>query len=293
MRDLWVIFALTSAFAVATSDALVKNALREDGNEYLVAWFRLLFSLPLLGIIWFFVSVPKLDPVFYKAFFILLPVELVTVILYVKALKLSPLSLTLPFLALTPVFLIVISYITLGERVSISGAAGIMLLASGAYLLNLRAAKKGIFEPFKAIGREKGSLIMIAVAFLYSLTSSLGKLAIEHSSPLFFGTTYFFSLCICLTPVALFMGRHELKSFAKKKRYKSLVLPGFFYSVMIVTHMMAISLTKVAYMISVKRISLLIGVLYGYFFFREEDIKMRFSGALLMAAGFVLIVTDR
>jgi hypothetical protein len=42
-----------------------------------------------------------LDSDFYKAFIIALPLEIITVILYIKALKLSPLSLTL-LLSLTP-----------------------------------------------------------------------------------------------------------------------------------------------------------------------------------------------
>jgi uncharacterized membrane protein len=44
-------------------------------------------------------------------------------------------------------------------------------------------------------------------------------------------------------------------------------------------------------MISVKRISLVIGVLYGYFLIRETNIGERVLGALLMLTGFVLIVT--
>jgi uncharacterized membrane protein len=55
--------------------------------------------------------------------------------------------------------------------------------------------------------------------------------------------------------------------------------------------MTALNLTKVAYMISVKRISLVIGVFYGYFFFRETNIGERALGALLMLTGFILIVT--
>jgi drug/metabolite transporter (DMT)-like permease len=292
MRDLWVVFALVSAFSLATSDALVKKSMRKESNEYLVAWFRLLFSLPPLIIIWFFTPVPRLDGVFYTAFFVALPIELVTVVLYVRALKISPLSLTLPFLAFTPVFLILVSYVTLGEKVSLAGGTGVVLLASGGYLLNIRTARKGILEPFRAVAREKGSVLMLSVAFLYSITASMGKLAIEHSSPLFFAITYFIALSLSFAPAALFKGRKELWAFLGRKSYISLILPGFFYSAMIVTHMLAISLTKVAYMVSVKRTSLLIGVLYGYLFFREEDIKMRFAGALLMLAGFVLIVTS-
>ena len=57
--------------------------------------------------------------------------------------------------------------------------------------------------------------------------------------------------------------------------------------------MTALNLTKVAYMISVKRISLVIGVLYGYFLFRETNIGERMLGALLMLTGFVLDCNSR
>jgi len=65
----WVILSLTSAFFLATSDALAKKAV-EDQNEYLVAWFRMLFTLPVLLITLLLVPWPKLDEEFYLAFFI-------------------------------------------------------------------------------------------------------------------------------------------------------------------------------------------------------------------------------
>jgi len=116
-------------------------------------------------------------------------------------------------------------------------------------------------------------------------------MAIEHSSPLFFGITYFCTITFLFAPIALWMGRHEMKQFIFTGQYKRLFFPGLFYSIMIASHMMALNLTKVAYMISVKRISLVIGVLYGYFLFRETNIGERVLGALLMLTGFVLIVT--
>ena len=54
--------------------------------------------------------------------------------------------------------------------------------------------------------------------------------------------------------------------------------------------MLAISLTKVAYMISVKRLSLLFGVLYGHYLFREGCLRERLLGTTLMLAGVILIV---
>jgi drug/metabolite transporter (DMT)-like permease len=290
MAYTWVLLSIISAFTLATSDALTKKALT-DSNEYLVAWFRLLFSLPLLLFLYIFVPIPKLDMEFYKAFALALPLEIIAMVLYIKALRISPLSLTLPFLALTPVFLIIISYLIIGEKVSFQGSMGIIFLAAGSYTLNIHEMQRGIFEPFKAIVKEKGSFLMVGVALIYSVTSSLGKMAIVHSSPLFFGVTYFIAVTVIFAPIALWMGKTELKSFIAGGQVKGLFFPGIFYSVMIASHMIAISLTKVAYMISLKRTSLLIGVMYGYFFFKEKNIGERLSGVVLMLIGFVMIVT--
>lgn len=288
----WVILSLTSAFFLATSDALVKKAVKGQ-NEYLVAWFRMLFTLPVLIITLLLVPWPKLDADFYRAFFIALPFELITIILYIKALKRSPLSLTMPFLALTPVFLIAVSFIVLGEKVSFMGGSGIFFIAAGSYLLNIDGLRKGLLEPFRMIWKERGSLFMIGVALLYSITSSMGKMAIEHSSPLFFAATYFIALNIAFVPIALYMGRGDLKTFLDQRQYEMLIVPGLCYALMVITHMSAMKLTKVAYMVSIKRTSLLMAVLYGYFLFREENIRSRFFGAALMFVGFVLVVTAR
>ena len=286
MYSSWIVLSLISAFTLATSDALTKKVLSRS-NEYIVAWLRLVFSLPLLFVSLLFIPLPELDKYFYIAFFVSLPLEILSIILYMKALRLSPLSLTLPFLALTPVFLIFASYFILGEKVSLRGSLGILLIASGSYTLNISKIKEGIFEPLKVITKEKGSLLMIGVALIYSITSSLGKMAIEHSSPLFFGATYFAAIVLLFTPIALYKGR---SAWGGQRLPQALLLPGIFYSLMVVSHMVAMSIAKVAYVISVKRMSLLIGVFYGYLFFKEKNIRERLSGAMLMFVGFLMIV---
>lgn len=278
---------MASAFALATSDALTKKALVFH-DEYVVAWLRLVFSLPLLFIIFLFIPVPKLDIEFYSAFAFSLPLEIVSIILYIKALRLSPLSLTLPFLALTPVFLIIVSFIMLDEKVSLAGVIGILLISAGSYTLNINRIKEGIFAPLRAITKEKGSVLMIIVALIYSVTSSLGKMAIKHSSPLFFGITYFTALAFVFTPIAF--SKHK-EGKIERRTVLSVTLPGIFYSIMVMSHMIAISLAQVAYVITIKRISLIIGVLYGYIFFRERNIRERLLGAVLMFLGFMIIVT--
>ncbi len=289
MDRLWVIPALISAFSLATSDALTKNALKRH-NEYLIAWLRLIVALPFLLIILLFIPVPRIDSTFYIAFSLSIPLEILATLMYIRALRISPLSLTLPLLSLTPVFLIVVPKLLIGERVSPHGGIGVILIGLGGYVLNIKSISDGILEPVRALTREKGSLLMAGVAFIYSITSTLGKIAINHSSALFFGTTYFITLTLIMTPVCLWKVRNESGFAIHKDVLIASILPGFFQVLMIVSHMIAMSMTRVAYMISVKRLSLVIGVIYGLVFFREKGAMERLCGSIIMFTGFILIV---
>jgi uncharacterized membrane protein len=287
---MWIIYALLTAVLLATSDALTKRALAAR-DEYFIAWARLLFALPVLFASLLFIEIPHLNKDFWMATLIALPFEIAAMILYTKALKVSPISLTMPFLALTPLFLILASYFILGEKVSVIGGIGIFLIASGSYTLNIHKMRHSLIEPVKAVFREKGSVMMIAVALLYSITSSLGKMAITNSSPVFFGSFYFILMTILFTPIAL--NKNKGKLVITRKDLVPLAAIGITYSLMIMFHMFAMSLTKVAYMISVKRMSLLFSILYGYFLFKEEKIAERVIGGIIMFIGFVLVVLSR
>jgi len=60
-------------------------------------------------------------------------------------------------------------------------------------------------------------------------------------------------------------------------------------AIMVITHFKAISLIEVSYMVSVKRLSILFGVLYGIMFFKETNIKERFLGATVMVSGIIVL----
>lgn len=289
MVNPWIFWALLSAFMTASNDAFTKKVLVTH-NEYLIAWLRLLWALPFLCASFIFIEIPNIDSVYFLAFFTALPLEVTATVLYVKALKLSPLSLTVPFLSLTPIFLTIVPYLIIGESISLPGAIGVLMIALGGYILNIKEVRKGFLAPFMAIRRERGSLYMILVALVYSVTATLGKLAIQHSSPVFFGVTYYSVLALAMTPLALLKNRENFRIWHHSGAITASILPGFCHATAIFAHMIAISLTQVAYMISVKRLSLVIGVLYGYLLFKETNIRERFVGTLLMIIGFALIV---
>ncbi|HLO26960.1 MAG TPA: DMT family transporter [Geobacteraceae bacterium] len=290
MHLLWVPVTICCAFSLATSDALTKKALAARHNEYLTAWVRLLIMVPPLLIVLLANPVPPLGSEFFPTILAALPIELLALILYFKALKLSPLGLTVPFLAMTPVFLIVIPYLLLGERITLAGGAGIILIAIGSYTLNLHNRSSGLLAPFRTIFRDRGSLCMMAVAVLYAFTATLAKKAINCSSPLFFAGLYPILLFVCLTPVALWKGWHELRRPGGSGIFRATLLPAFFSLGETITGVIALSLTNVAYMIAVKRLSLLMGIVYGHVLFREEELRERLAGGGLMVAGVALIV---
>jgi uncharacterized membrane protein len=281
----WLFLALLSAFSLSTADALSKKVLR-SADDFVIVWVREGYALPFLLAALVFIPVPSLDGTFWLTVVVLLPLEIIALILYVKAIRLSPLSLTIPFMALSPVFIIFIAFFFLGEWPDRSGMAGIVLIAVGAYLLNASASRYGPLGPLRAIFKEPGSVLMIMVAFIYSITSTLGKVAVQHSNPVFFGFFYPLVLTIPLTVMVVLRGR-----LADVVARPSVFVPiGLCTAVMIMTHFIAISLTDVAYMISIKRTSLMFSVLYGKFLFKEENIKERFLGSAVMVAGVASIV---
>lgn len=291
MQLLWFPITLLCAVSLATSDALTKKALAAHYNEYLIAWLRLMLMLPALVILLLAIPMPPLGPEFYLTMLTVIPLELLALILYFKALKLSPLGLTVPFLSLTPVLLLVIPYILLGERITMTGGIGILLIAAGSYTLKLHSLSDGFLAPFRAIRRERGALCMIGVAVIFSLTSTLCKKAISLSSPLFFVGLQPILLFLCLTPVALWKGRDALGILRQKGMLRAAMLPAFFSFIELFTGVVALSLTNVAYMIAVKRLSLLVGIVYGHFLFHEEGLRERLAGGGMMVAGVALIVT--
>ena len=286
----WFFLAMLCALSLATSDALVKRALDNGHNDYLVAWLRLLWAVPVIVPLYLVVPSPVPGAEFYRAALLALPLELAALVLYVKALKLSPLSLTVPFLALTPLFLLVVPTLLLGEHLTLAGGSGVVLIATGSYCLHLRRIREGVWAPLKNILQEPGSLCMIGVALCYSFTSTLGKQAITASSPLQFAAFYFPLLALLMTPLTLWRARGEFGSILQKRTIRATFVPGMLFALMLVSHIFAVSMVNVAYMISVKRFSLVIGVLYGHLLFGEPGLAERLFGTSLMVAGVALIL---
>ena len=283
----WLILSLFTALAVAAQDTWVKKYFAHL-SPYDMMVYPALYSLPLFLIGMYLSPRPSLDTIYWWCLVISLPLNAVSFLLYMQAIRISPLSLTVPYLAFTPVFMIVTGAIVLGEIPNRFGIVGILITCIGGYVLNIDVGRFNFRDPFIAIIREKGSWLMLIVAFIFSFAAVVGKKGILHSSPLYFTISFFVAFNLTVIIGLLAVRKIHLKTYAADPG-KGLVA-GVLLFLHAISHGFAISLTKAAYMITIKRLSILFGVIFGAVIFHERNIRVRLAGATLMLSGAALII---
>ncbi len=285
----WFPLTLLCAFSLATADALTKRHLEGWSGRALTvvrfAWTGL-WLVPLL------LLQPWPDPplAFWGWVAALVPLEILAMALYMRAIVIAPLAHTLPYLAFTPVFVTVVGEWVLGERIPPLGLLGVGLVTLGAYLLNIEHLRApggwALLGPWRAILRERGPRLMLALAVIYAVTSVLGKGAVRLVPPLWFGPFYF----VLLGAVVLLVlrPREGLQAVAAHRPWAGAAV-GLAMAVMVVTHFLSVDRVEVAYMIAVKRTSLLFGILYGWWWFGERHLARHLSAGAVMVAGVAIL----
>ncbi len=281
----WVPLAIVTAIGFAASGSYAK-ALSKRAHVYVVTWGLITLSLPWSALLLLRQGMPAVGPEFLRAAMISVVVNMIAVTLQVKALSISPLSLTMPFLAFTPLFMLLPSWVVLREAPSALGLAGILLIVSGGYAIHIDKVRGGFLAPLRAIVSERGSLLMLLVAALWSISAVHDKVATVASSPSYYTT--FFSLVFGLlyAPFLIFGLRRQPLGRAMVPR---LFLLGLFAAIMILSQFTAIELTMASYVIAIKRAGMVLAVVFGYLFFKEKHLRARLTGAVLMATGVVVL----
>ena len=281
----WFFLTVVAAISIAARDVSIKTY--DDLQPMEVAILELFWALPGLAVGSIFIEKPPLDFTFWWAFILSIPINFFAYVLYLYAIKISPISLSVPFLAFTPAIMILTGFFILGETINLWGGIGIVLIILGGYVLHYNKAHSGLMMPFTAFAHEKGSWFMFIVAILFAFAAVIGKKAMLHSSPLFFA--YFFFLAFNATVLAglLISRKTDWRRIIANSR-KGMWL-GFLLLVHISFHALAISISTAVYMVAVKRSSILFSVLLSWFILKEADIRYRGIGTLLMFGGMLFI----
>lgn len=284
-------FGFFLAFITAVSEALKditsKFNLRHI-DEYAGAFsLHFMQSLLLLPYV-IYTGIQEMSSRFLWALLASSIIQLIVILLYFKAIKRSKISVTLPLITLTPLFMLITSPLMVGQFPSMLGIIGIVLIVAGTYISNLTGGAKNIFSPFVSLVKNQGSRYMLLVAFLWSITANIDKIGVEETSPLYWAFTKDALILFYLFPILLSKSSRPFRQI--KARLWGLVSVGIFKTMSVVTQMIALQYILVAYVISIKRASSVFIILFAFFYLHEKkNFKNRLIGIIIIMFGLVII----
>ena len=262
-----VVFAIVLLYRVAGGAAIV---IRDNG--------------PLFG-----VAALQLPPIPTYAIYMLVDLTLITAVmwLYFRALQISPLSLCVPFLSFTPVFLIPTGFIILGEIPSPLKAVGVLLIVIGSLAMHRRLFAEGWLAPAKAVIRQKGSRYMLLVSLLFAITNPLDKKLVVMSDVFTEALIYGLGLCLTFWLMGTFRGADF--GAAARGNWKWISLAGLFDAVSLLFQLASYTYIPVVITVSIKRAGIVLSVFSGWLFFKERGITDKVIAATVMFCGVLIL----
>ena len=303
----WAFLAGIGAFSNAAYFIVNKRFLQDLNPNQLAASGFLCTSGILLSCS-FITGFPAVGPEFFGAVVVTTLLNILGTTLTFRALSSSDISLSIPMLSFTPIFLVGTAALLLGEFPSVAGILGIFIIVSGSYILNTATEHERITDPFRSMISHPGVMAMLVVAFLYAISINFDKIVVQTSNPVFGSGIVFLLLGTSFAVLATLEKCGRLPAILCSPRpamtgqtpappsapWRYLAGAGVLTSILMTIEAVSINtayLLQIApYVIAIKRMSLILIVLYGTLIFREKEIVRRLAGAGLMVLGAVLIL---
>ena len=283
-----IFICIISAFFWAAFDLTRKLSLQKINSVNLLLIFTLAQTLIFGG--WVFYEDPFLN---LKSYIfpglILIFISLFSALLFLKAIKESDLSLTIPLLSLSPLFSSLFSFFFLNEKLSYFQYIGIFLIIFGTLVLySKNIALSEILKSFKILITKRSARLMIIVSLIWSLTPVLDKLCLQKSSINIHGLIQSLGLVILLT---FLLKKEKYQIFSLKKNWRLILITIFTGIIATVLQFYAILFNYVPIMEAIKRsIGQLSSVFFGKIFFKEKITKPKILGVLILSFGVYYIL---
>ncbi|MBU2511551.1 DMT family transporter [bacterium] len=283
---MWILLSIGTAVFLSLRDFYVKE--RTTALDSLtLSWSLYLFSIPLMAVITFILGVPDFSGWCVKAMLIGGGCDALASLLYVQALRSGDLSKAIPMLSFIPVFQLLSAPLVLSEYPSLPGTIGVIIVVIGTYVINITRDSGGKLGPFRSLLKDRSCQFMLGVALLWSISAMYHKIGVRSYPTYFWVFMVTIFIAVVLYPfIHYFSGPPWKKVFGQSKR---LFLPAVFHISTLLTLYAAIALTQVAYVSSIRRLSILISILLGIFILKEGEVKSKLIGGSLMVSGAIII----
>ncbi len=281
-----MLYMLLSSLAFAGLD-LIRKLLAGRIDALALVFFMSLGAVPFLGGLLAFHGLEAPSPGYFLPGLGALALNFLGSLGFVHSVKLSPLSRTIPLLSLTPVFTALTAIPLLGELPERTQAAGILLVVVGAMALNSGGSLGGAV---RGLLRERGALLMAAVALMWAVSGPLDKLALEHASVYFHATTMAFGVGV--GALAALAWQRRLSALRSARGEAGLLLVAMVcITVALTFQLLAIRGVLVSLVEAFKRgVGALMAVLLGRAVFREKVGPREWISVAVMVGGVFLIL---
>ena len=283
---MWLVLALAAALFQVLRNTTMKR-LGHALDEYINVWGRFTFLLPFAFVACVAGGWPELKPGFFLWCLAFGVCQTLSTLALSKALKLSQISLVTALWKVSLLILLGMG-VTIGERPSGLGVAGVLLSASGVYLLNVRSARVSLVAPLRVLFTDRGQRYTLLAALLYAPSVITIKQAILASNTAVgtFGT--YFAASLIVTPLALTTSARHFK--AVPQYWKEFVALGLFAALTTLSQGKAYTLTLSSYVEAVKQVEILFAMGVGMRLFGERNrVREIWPGCAVMLAGVLLL----
>jgi drug/metabolite transporter (DMT)-like permease len=206
-----------------------------------------------------------------------------------RAYRDGDLSLTYPLSQTSMLYVPLWGVLLLHETISLAGMAGIFLILGGAYSVQLSGlSPANIFRPFRSLGNPSVRAAL-AAGFIYSVGAIIDKTGVTLYPPFHF-TYLLVMFMMVFMSLNLARPRYRGRVLTEWRQSRLLVLvsgPVMMGSFLAFRY--GLSMAPVSYAVPVRQVSLLIGVLIGVIFLGETCGRIRFTAAMLILAGVIMI----
>jgi len=205
-----------------------------------------------------------------------------------KALEQGDLSVVYPLARGAPPLLITLGAVLfLGERLTVWGLAGILLVTAGLYLVNVRSGYD-LLRPLYSL-KEGASQLALLASVSVSVYSVIDKVGLRYVDPFAYGYLMLLVTLLSFTPYIL-LTKHRAHLAAEWWISKlGIGVAGVFVLLTYFLALAAMRLSYVSYVGSVRSVNVIFGALLGALLLKEPYGATRVLASSLVFGGVLLI----
>jgi uncharacterized membrane protein len=289
MNQIAVIIVIISA----VMHALWNLCAKKSKNKLIFFWLIILFSV-VMFLPWFFYFL------FYTKFlpevfiYICLSGFLSSLHFYflAKTYTSGDLSLTYPIVRSSSLFVFLLSIVFLKEQLSTPSTIGILTIVCGIYILHLKSFKlSSFFQPLKKQGGNATFFALMA-ALVYSIHIIVDSIGTNYASPFLYIYWLWMSHIIFLLPVvSLKINRQDIKQ-ELITNHKFIIISGFFLTFSYALVLFAFGIDNTSQIISLRQLSIILGVILGNLILKEKYGMVRVIGAIIIFIGITFVALN-